>query len=426
MVGMAAMVLLWSAVSARAGRANVTAPIAFLLMGMVMGSFDALPIVGDSGSLLLISELTLAMILFHDAATVRLSDLRRDWQIPLRLLAIAFPLTVAVMAASAYWLIPSLGVAGAILVGAAVAPTDAGLGAPTVLNPSVPVRVRRALNVESGLNDGLATPIVLAALAVLSSDLNGGGESAGLIISGLAIPLGMLAGAVIGVGGAMLLDRSRLAGSSTTRSRSLGVLAVPFLAYGAAELIGANAFIAAFVAGLAFSRVAKCIVEEPDVNLAAEDAADLLGYLVWFLAGLVGIQGTNLLSDWRWWVLAVLALTLARMVPVWLALLGMHLRLPTVLFIGWFGPRGLATVVFALLTLETLGESHPIMGDIGGILGLTVLLSVILHGITAGPLVQRYTQWVSANQTEIENEPSPEPMPSRGRHAHLRKQARKP
>ncbi|MEI2729707.1 MAG: cation:proton antiporter [Candidatus Nanopelagicales bacterium] len=150
-------------------RINVTAPMLFLVAGAVLYSLTGeLAVTSDVVHVL--AEVTLVIILFHDASTVRLGALRGDSSIPLRLLAIGFPLALGATFALVGWLLPALGVAGALLVAGAVTPTDAGLGAPTILNPRVPIRIRRALNVESGLNDGLATPVVLFALAALASE----------------------------------------------------------------------------------------------------------------------------------------------------------------------------------------------------------------------------------------------------------------
>lgn len=407
----ALLLFVWSLVGRRLESWGLTAPMAFIVAGA--GLVAALGIDLGAGTIRVLAEVTLVIVLFHDASTVRLADLRRDPWISVRLLAVGFPVALALTTAASVWLLPAVGVAGAVLIAGAVTPTDAGLGAPTVMNPVVPVRVRRALNVESGLNDGLATPVVLAALAVLAESTGGVGDevlslAAGPVLRGVAI------GAVLGLVGAALLDASRAAAWSSPRARSLAVLVLPVLAFGTAEVAGANAFIAAFVGGLLFGRASRCVAEEAEVSVTLELAADLLGAVLWFLAGglLVSTLGSGL--RWQWVAVAVAALTVLRVVPVALALAGTGFRWPTVAFLGWFGPRGIATIVFGLLAVETLGDD-PFLVDIGGVLGLTVLLSVVAHGVSASPLSRRYGRWVVSTHARIESEPSVEPMPSRGR-----------
>ncbi len=404
------LVLSWSLVGRRAERWGLTAPMAFIIAGALLAAT-----VGDDltgATIRFLAEITLVMVLFHDASTVRLADLRRDPWIAVRLLAVGFPLALAVTAAATTWLLPTAGVVGALLIAASITPTDAGLGAPTILNPTVPVRVRRALNVESGLNDGLAAPLVLASLSVLV----GSSEAADGVLSIAAVPVvvGLAIGAVIGLTGAFLLDHSRDSGWSSARARRLAVFTLPLISFGIAEMVEANAFIAAFVGGLAFGRYSHCVEEEVEVSETLEIAADLFGAVLWFLAGGLLIIAFEDGFQWQWLVLAVAALTVLRGVPVAVSLLGTGFRWPTVLFLGWFGPRGIATIVFGLLAVEELGDD-PLLADVGGVLSLTVLISVFAHGVTAGPLSQAYGTWVARAHGPIETEPSVEPMPSRGR-----------
>jgi sodium/hydrogen antiporter len=417
LVVLAVLLLGWSLVARRAERWGITAPIVFLAAGALL--------VGGSGSQLspqtvrALAELALVLVLFHDASTVRLSELRRDPWISVRLLAIGFPLALLLTTAATAWLLPAAGLAGAVLIAAAITPTDAGLGAPTILNPVVPVRVRRSLNVESGLNDGLATPVVLAALAVLVGEegVGGGALPAVLDIGAIPVAVGLLIAGVVGLGGAVLLDLSRETGASSVRARGLAVMTLPLLAFGVAELAEANGFIAAFVGGLVFGRASRCMDEEESVSETLESVADLLGYAIWFLAGSLLVLSVQSGLRWQWLVLALAALTVLRVVPVAVALLGTGFHPPTLLFLGWFGPRGLATIVFGLLAVEELAPGDPLLDDIAGVLSLTVLISVVAHGVSAAPLSARYGAWVARTHGPIETEPSVEPMPSRGRAA---------
>lgn len=405
----ASLVLAWTLIGHRAERWAVTAPMAFLAVGAALGVTAGESL--GAPTVRLLAEVTLVLVLFHDASTLRLRELRRDPWIPLRLLAVGFPLALLLTTASTAWLLPAAGLAGALLIAGAVTPTDAGLGAPTIHNPVVPRRVRRALNVESGLNDGLATPVVLAALSVLVESTGGTQET---ILSLAAVPViqALGIGLTVGLVGAIALDASRARHLSSLRARSLAMLMLPILGFATAEITGANAFIAAFVAGLAFGRSSRCVAEEQEVTDSLELTSDLLSLVLWLLAGVLVVDVFADGLRWQWVVLAVAALTVLRIVPVAICLLGTGFRLPTVLFLGWFGPRGIATIVFGLIAVEELG-SDPVLADVAGVLGLTVALSVVAHGVSAGVLSQRYGAWVARTHGPIETEPSVEPM--RGR-----------
>jgi NhaP-type Na+/H+ or K+/H+ antiporter len=413
---LAGLLIVWSLVATRVERWGVSPPIAFLVVGVLLLGTRELEL--SEEAIRLLAELTLVLVLFHDASTVRLDALRRDPWIAVRLLAVGFPLALVLTTASTLWLLPAVGLAGAVLIAASVTPTDAGLGAPTVLNPVVPVRVRRALNVESGLNDGMATPIVLGCLTIIveqqpvSQPL-----PAVLAVGAVPVLLGIAIGLAVGTVGARLVDASAHRVWSSTRGRGLAVLMLPVMAYGLAEITGGNGFIAAFLGGLAFGRSSQAGSEEPEVSEPLEIAADLMGYLIWFVAGGLLVAALSDGLRWQWVVLSVAALTVLRIVPVAVSLAGLRLRAPTLLFLGWFGPRGLATVIFGLLTFEELGSDVALVEDVAGVLSLTVLISVVAHGVSAGPLSRRYGEWVRRTHAPIEREPSIEPMPARGRSA---------
>jgi NhaP-type Na+/H+ or K+/H+ antiporter len=411
---LSAVILGWALLSRRAEGWGLTGPMVFIVAGVLLGDVVD-PALGPS-TVRLLAEITLAIVLFHDASTVRLAALRRDPWIAVRLLGVGFPLALALTTATTAWLLPAAGVAGAVLIAGSVTPTDAGLGAPTILNPTVPVRVRRAMNVESGLNDGLATPIVLAALAALVQT-SGGEEDTALSLAVQPLLVAVAVGVVVGLLGAYLLDQSRAHDWSSPRGRALAVLLLPLLVYGAAEVLEGTVFIAAFVGGLVLGRASRCIEEEQDASETLEIAADLLSGVLWFLAGGLFLVALSSGFRWQWLALGVLALTVLRIVPVALALLGTGFKAPTVLFLGWFGPRGVATIVFGLLAVESLDQG-PLLTDVVGVVSVTVLLSVVAHGVSAGPLAQRYGEWAKRTQGPIEMEPTVEPMPSRGRSSH--------
>ena len=411
----AGLIVCYALVSRTLTAVNVTAPMLSIVAGLIFFSTSTLDVHAEFVHAA--AEITLVIILFHDASTVRVSQLRHDPGIALRLLAIGFPLALFATYFVAHWMFPVLGVAGALFIAAAITPTDAGLGAPTVLNPVVPRRVRRGLNVESGLNDGLATPIVLVALSMLVA--KEGERVPDLLDIGVRPVVRAVACAVVvAMVAAWCMDRSRERRASGRRGRQIATLFVPALLFGVAELIGANAFIAAFLGGLVFGFASTSLAEDHETDGLLETAADLLGFVVWFLFGGLLLVVFDLGLRWQWAVVAVLALTVLRMVPVAISLIGTGFRRPTVAFLGWFGPRGLATIVFGLLAVEELGRDSPFLEDISGVLAFTVLFSVFLHGFSAGPLSRSYGEWAERTGAPISIEPSVEPMPSRGRTGH--------
>ncbi len=283
---------------------------------------------------------------------------------------------------------PDLTLVEAILLAALVAPTDAALGAQVVNSPRVPLRIRQALNVESGLNDGLVTPLVVVAALVVAEGTTGSGG--GLADAVSQIVFGTVAGVVVGVGGALLLRVAVARSSILDEARWTAGPALALLAWALAMQLGGNAFVAAFVAGIAmtatYGRVPEAVLE------FAARGGDLIGLIVFFLFGTIvaGIGGIGVPSV----VFAVLALTVVRMLPVAVALIGTRLAPSTIAFMGWFGPRGLASIVLALVALgDDAGEPRIAPAIIGAVV-VTVVFSVIAHGLTAGPGVAAYARAV--------------------------------
>jgi len=323
-------------------------------------------------------------VLFSDAAGVAFGQMRHDLGRIVRLLGIGLPLTVVAGWALALWLFPSQGIWLTLLVAAALAPTDAALGLPVVMNPAVPSRVRRLITVESGLNDGIVTPVVLFALAAAVSveEL----ESAPGLLEALAeLGIGVLVGVGVGLAGGFALRWSRRRGWAADEFVGIAVLALALVTYTASLAVHGNGFVAAFCGGLAFGAAAGR--RAPAELLFLEQAGSLVSMLVWFAFGALAIPIVLVRADLAVVAYAILSLTLVRMVPVALACWGAGLDRKTVLFVGWFGPRGLASLVFALLALEDLGTAAD---DVVAIIGVTVLLSVLAHGLSASPLAARY------------------------------------
>jgi len=388
----------YSLVAARLDRWSITAPIVFVLAGLALGlgAPEWLGALGEPETVKRIAELTLALLLFADASTLRWGQVREDGGLPTRLLLIGFPLTVLAGVGVGAWLVPAAGLGAAALAASILAPTDAALGLGVFTNESVPARIRRALNVESGLNDGMATPLVTLFLALLVAQ-EGVGPENWFAESVTELALAVVAALVVGVAGGWLIGAAHKKGWTSPLSDRLAVLASALLAYGGAVAIGGNGFVAAFGAGLLFAAASKGVLREA-VEFT-EDLGLFISFLVWAMFGAFllapllsgGVSGTAV-------VYAVVSLTLVRMVPVALSMIGTGLRPASLLFMGWFGPRGLASVVFTLLAFEALEE-----GGIGSeamveIAAWTIFLSVIAHGLTAGPLAKWYGK-------RVENEP---------------------
>jgi NhaP-type Na+/H+ or K+/H+ antiporter len=301
----------------------------------------------------------------------------------LRLLGIGLPLTIGLGVLLALALFNGMSIWLALLVGAALAPTDAALGAAIMVNPAIPARIRRLLNVESGLNDGIATPVVLIAVA-------GAGTSAG-VGPGEAVAelvLGVLIGAAVGGAGGFLVKVARSHHWAEGGFVGSAVLALAVCAYACALALHGNGFIAAFVGGLAFGAIGGRRSE--GLVPFVEETGALLSLLVWLAFGIIAVVPALTGLTWQTVLYAVGSLTVIRMAPVAVALAGSRLGGAAVALVGWFGPRGLASVVFALLALEDLGQH--VAGPAVSVIAFTVLLSVVVHGVTADPLARRYGQ----------------------------------
>jgi NhaP-type Na+/H+ or K+/H+ antiporter len=399
----AACIALWALTARRLASWNISSAMAMVALGVVVTNppLDLIDLSPTNESVKLVTELALALVLFSDASRVNLRALRTDPGLPTRLLLIGLPLTIA-LGFIAATLLTDLDPWLCALAATALAPTDAALGAPVVADPHVPMRIRRTLNVESGLNDGLATPLVMFFLAGAVAEAGSVHFSPGSALADLAV--GLLAGAAIGLGGGWLLRLAR--GRTWTTSTSVAIL-VPILAfasYFAALELDSNGFVAAFVGGLVFGSTQR---DAGEIGEFGEELGELFGLLVWLIVGALAV---NVLDDVTWGMfgVALLALTGLRMIPVALALIGSGLSRTTVLFVGWFGPRGLASIVFGIIAIDALpaAEGQPIIA----LITLTVILSVLLHGVTARPLARRYGE-----QAEGLDEDDAEPSTSTGR-----------
>jgi sodium/hydrogen antiporter len=410
----AALVFGWGALSARLERFDVTGPITFVLAGLLL-AHGPLAVLGVAPSNELIKELaefTLALVLFSDASRVGLHELRVDAGLYVRLLGVALPLTIGLGTLLAF-AIGGTGIWLALLVGAALAPTDAALGAGMIANPVVPARIRRLINVESGLNDGIATPFVSVALAGAATGGQIAGHGPAAALAELAV--GVIVGVAAGGAGGLLVNAARQRGWVAEGFAGAAVLALAVCAYASAVAVHGNGFIAAFVGGLAFGTTGGRR-GEPLMPFVEETGA-LVSLLVWLAFGAVALVPAMKMLTWPIVLYAILSLTVVRIVPVAVALVGTRLGWATVSLVAWFGPRGLASVVFALLALEELGS--PTAGHAVAVITITVLLSVVLHGVTAEPLAAWYARLLARRAADQAGAEVPE-MPERRLIRHKR------
>ena len=397
------LVFLYSLVSRRLEHTVITAPIVFTAAGMLF--ILVLPGLHDLAMereiFRKLAEIGLVMLLFADAARINLPTLRSGEKLPLRLLSVGMLLTILLGAIAAQLIFPHLSIWEAGILAAILAPTDAGLGQVIVHSPQVPLRIRQALDVEAGLNDGLSVPFLMFFIAVSQIGTTGAGW---VLLTYVVEQLGMgaLVGCAIGLAGGWLLGQARSRGWMAESVQQLGLVTLPILSILACEPVGGSMFIAAYVAGIATQVGLK------DVNVLSVEFTEGWGqffdYFVFFLFGLlVALAFTRF--NFAHALYAILSLTVVRMIPVAVAVIGTHVSAATVLFMGWFGPRGLASIVLGLVFL---GEETHVPGEetIQLAVMLTVMLSIFAHGFSALPGITLYTRKVATlAATSPENRP---------------------
>ena len=336
-----------------------------------------------------LAEATLALVLFSDASRIDLRALLRGISPPVRLLGIGLPLTIVAGALAAALIFGQLTLGEAVILAVILAPTDAALGQAVFIQPRVPSLVRQSLNVESGLNDGICVPLLFAAVAAadVGSRIADGRNAATLLLEeiGYGIVGGVVAGLLVGAIVVYAGRKDLIDGLWRQVIPAAGAA----LAYGIANALDGSGFIGAFVAGMVFRAVIKR--DPADINQLTEEVGNVLNGVTFVLFGAILLGPALGELSWELVLYAVLSLTVIRMVPVAIALLGMRARLPTLGFVGWFGPRGLASIVFAVILIEEsqLPHEHLILLAIY----FTVGLSVFAHGLTAAPLADRYADW---------------------------------
>jgi len=385
------LLLLYSLVSQRLERTVVTAPIVFTLGGMLAWlAPERIAGIPESPRIFLsLAEIGLVLLLYTDASRTDLNVLRNIRNLPARLLSAGMLLTILLGTVAARLVLPGLSWWEAGILATILAPTDAGLGQVIVSSPRVPARIRQALNVEAGLNDGLAVPFLLFFMALAAADTEGRSASLMRFVA-QQLGIGVAVGLGIGLVGGALLDAARRREWMSEPFERIGVVTLPILCLIVSDLLGASMFIAAFVGGLATQvRFKDAGVHSVEF---AEEWGHLLNLSVFFLFGLLVARAWPAFGSAAA-LYALLSLTVVRMLPVAIALAGSHLSRATVLFIGWFGPRGLASIVLGLVYLEQ--EVHlPGEPTLRMTVMVTVLLSIFAHGLSAVPGIGIYARTV--------------------------------
>jgi NhaP-type Na+/H+ or K+/H+ antiporter len=395
LIGIGAAALgIYALVSGRLRRSIISGPLFFTAVGIVVvavgvGREPAGDIAGVSRVAL---EMTLALVLFTDAMATNITSWREEGKLPSRLLVVGMPLIILAGAIVAVGVFPEFDLVGAAIVATVLAPTDAALGGPVVSNTRVPVRIREALNIESGLNDGIALPFLLFFLAI--GEAEGGANLVSLLLS--AIGIAVIVGVVIGWAFGRFIVLSSERGWMLPIWRQISVVAAPVLIYVVADELGGSGFIAAFVGGLTFGHL--LLESYADIGEFADDLAEVLTMVAFMIFG--GMLLLPRFGEFTWAMLlyALLSLTLIRMLPVAISMIGANLRFPTILYMGWFGPRGLASLIFAAVVLEE--ADVPGIELMVSIVTLTVALSILLHGITANPGSNAYADWYERQEED--------------------------
>ncbi len=369
--------------------ANISAPMVFVTVGILCGpsvlGLLEFNVEGKAG--LLIAEVALVIVLFSDAARSKVGDVRQEGSLPTRLLGIGMPLTIAAGTALAAVLLAGLNFWEGAVLAAVLAPTDAALGHAVVSSKVVPERIRQAINVEAGLNDGLSIPFLFLFLGLAVEQVETG-ATGWLTFAVEQIGIGTALGLAIGVAGGWLVQRAIHSGAMTHTFKRLSMVGIAVAAWAFAGELGGNGFIAAFVAGLAVARFRQDFGSP--ITDFAEREGQLLSLIVFFVFGTVAIGLLGSLTAGAA-VFVLGSLSVLRMAPVAIALAGSGLRRSTIAFIGWFGPRGLASIILALVVVDEQPEL-PGLDLLLAVITLTVLASIFLHGFSARPLSMLYSK----------------------------------
>jgi NhaP-type Na+/H+ or K+/H+ antiporter len=382
----ALFVFCYSLVAGRVERAAASGPIVFVVAGLLMGPlglgwFDGS--VSNTG-LRVLADLTLALILFIDAANANLGVLKRQFRLPSRMLLFGLPGVIFLGTLTAALLFDNLSLFEAAILGTMLAATDAALGKAVVTNKAVPTQIREGLNIESGLNDGLCVPVLFVFITLaIGSGAEGGNTTLALKLVAEELGIGLAVGLGLTAIGTWAFRWCRDKGWVTEIWKQVTVVALAIACFSVAQSLHGSGYIAAFTGGLLFGFRAKDATHR--LVLAAEGTGETLALMTWLVFGAVVIGQSVEYFTWEMLVYALLSLTVIRMLPIFLSLTGSGESTSSKLFLGWFGPRGLASIVFAIIVIN---KGVPEGKFIAMVVVLTVFLSLVAHGVSANPLAK--------------------------------------
>jgi NhaP-type Na+/H+ or K+/H+ antiporter len=389
---LALFVFLYSLIAGRIERSAISGPILFVVAGIIMGPMVLGWFEGDEvrKDLRLLADLTLALILFVDAAHADLRVLRKRFQIPLRMLLLGLPGVIALGFGLALIMFDVLSIFEAAILATMLAATDAALGKAVITDQSVPAQIREGLNVESGMNDGLCVPILFVFIALaLESGVGGNDTASPLLLVGQELGIGALVGIGLAAIGASLYRFCWKQGWVTAIWMQVTVAGLALACFAFAQSLHGSGYIASFTGGITFGLVAGQSTHK--LVVAAEGVAETLALMTWLLFGVSVIGQLSGLITWDVFVYAMLSLTVIRVLPVFLSLAGSGESVNSRFFLSWFGPRGLASIVFAVIVLDYGLPGAELMSLI---VVFTVFFSLIAHGVSARPLAK----WISASE----------------------------
>jgi NhaP-type Na+/H+ or K+/H+ antiporter len=382
---LALFVFIYSLVAGRFERSMISGPMIFVVVGFLVGPSALGWLDGDAtnNDLRVMADLTLALILFIDAANADMSVLKRQFRIPSRMLLLGLPGAIILGFGFAALIFDGLSLYEAAILGTMLAATDAALGKAVITNKAVPSRIREGLNIESGLNDGICVPILLFFIALSVSGEDGGHSTSALTLVAEEIGIGMAVGLGLALFGSTLMSWCFKQGWVTDIWMQVTVVGLAIASFSIAQSLHGSGYIAAFTGGLLFGFIAKDTTHK--LVLAAEGVGETLALVTWFMFGSLVIGQSFSSFSWEVVVYALLSLTVIRIVPIFLSLTGSGESISSKMFLGWFGPRGLASIVFAIIVINA---NVPQSEFISMVVVCTVFLSLIAHGVSANPLAK--------------------------------------
>ena len=387
----ALIVLLYGLFSKSLENNSISGPIIFMLSGILFSPLvlNIAHLDVNTDIVKTIAEIALIIVLFSDSSTINIKKFKDQWKIPIRLLFIGLPLTIVLTTYVGTLFFSHESLINLLVLALILAPTDAALGKAVVTDKAIPLKIRSAINIESGLNDGIVFPLLMTVVLLIVGHEELGNDSSWMYYLFTQISLGFIIGAFNGYVGAKLLTKAVEHHWIRESYRNLSPISLAILSFFFAEYFGGNGFISAFVAGVFFGSFSKVIDIQTEAFL--EGTGEILILISFLVFGLTFIPATIAYINSSVVIYALLSLTLFRMLPVALSLSGLNLSLATKLFIGWFGPRGIASILYVMVVAHMIIDikGHE---NLYAVITLTIFLSIILHGLSAKPLVKLYSK----------------------------------